>query len=796
MRNELVNGFTPILMKRRSLSLLLLALPGAVVASPIAGVDFSDEFGGNTDATEDLDLGDSITVSPWSFPGATGRIIQGDRNANAGRDSAPVAKFDGPTGNGVAPLVGDAPPADGIHTFSVTIGADAINLTNVSFAHSKATDSGSIRWIAFRTSLDDTLIYSEVGVIRPGVTTVNLNLTAPKYENLANQTVEFFWYCGGQGTGDMDIDSIVIDAEPADVLDSDNDGMGDLFEQGIIDADENDGITTFADVLPGDDFDNDLSTNLSEFNAKTDPNNPDSDDDGLPDGVETNDGTFNDLANDTGTDPLRADTDEDGLMDGVETNDGTFNDLATDTGTNPLDRDSDSDAIPDGFESENALDPNTNDGSADPDDDGSSNLDEFTNGTDPGDDDSDGDNLKDGVESATGIFVDGTDTGTAPLDPDTDGDRLIDGAETGTGTFVDADNTGSDPNKQDTDEDNFRDSAEVLIHGTDPNQANSAPPSNVSVLFVGGNVKGTAGADEVAIALLEDKFGLDKVTVNSAANIAAGSEQAYDLLVTSSTPDSGDIRGKYIDSPVPVINWEEAVVDNGGGEFGASSVRLSKSTETTQMALGNHPIAAGLPETINLYNEGTSGESTSTPTLFGDDVTAVGTAADGTVTAGNDDEVGVDVTGNAMLIAIEEGDTVDPDSGTLNGVAPARRVMMPFTDNTLANLSPDGLQLFLNALDWAVGNLGSPVELQVVDFTVDGSTPGNRVATLSFTSREGQEYTVLTSTSLADFTINNTAKVTTVTGQAGITTLQIDFNANFIPLSDTQRFFVVREGGE
>lgn len=796
MKNELVSRSTLRLMKRRSLSLLLLALPGAVVASPIAGVDFSDEFGGNTDAPEDLDLGDSITVSPWSFPGTTGRIIQGDRNANAGRDSAPVAKFDGPTGNGVAPLVGDAPPTDGIHTFSVTIGVDAINLTNVSFVHSKATGSGSIRWIAFRTSLDDTLIYSEVGVIRPGVTTVSLNLTAPKYENIANQTVEFFWYCGGQGTGDMDIDSIVIDAEPAVDLDSDSDGMGDLFEQRIIDADENDGITTLADVLPGDDFDNDLSTNLDEFNTKTDPNDPDSDDDGLLDGVETNDGTFNDLANDTGTDPLRADTDEDGLMDGVETNDGTFDDLATDTGTNPLDADSDSDAIPDGFESENALDPNTNDGAADPDDDGSSNLDEFTKGTDPGDDDSDNDNLKDGVESATGIFVDGTNTGTDPLNPDTDGDGLIDGAETGTGTFVDADDTGSDPNKQDTDEDNFRDSAEVLIHGTDPNQANSAPPSNFSVLFVGGNVEGTAGADEVAIALLEDKFGLDKVTVNSAANIAAGSEQGYDLLVTSSTPDSGDIRGKYIDSPVPVINWEEAVVDNGGGEFGASSVRLSKSIETTQMVLGDHPIAAGLPETINLYNEGTGGESTSTPTLFGDDVTAVGTAADGTVTAGNGDGVGVDVTGNAMLIAIEEGDAVDPGSGTLNGVAPARRVMMPFTDNTLANLSPDGLQLFLNAVDWAVGNLGSPVGLQVVDFTVDSSTPGNRVATLSFTSREGQEYTVLTSTTLADFTINNTAEVTTVTGQAGITTLQIDFNANFIPLSDAQRFFAVREGGE
>jgi hypothetical protein len=792
MESKLFIRSTHKLMKNYSLFLLLFAFLENAVADPIAGVDFSDEFGVTTNVPEDLNLNDSITVSPWSFPGVTGGVILGDGNANAGRDSAPFAKFNGPTGDGVAPSVGDAPPADGIHTFSVEIGGDAVNLTDVSFIYSKATGSTNIRWIAFRTSLDDTLIYSEVGLPRPALTTVNLVLNNPKYENLVNQTVDFFWYCGGQGSGDMDIDSIVIEAELSVDVDSDDDGMGDAFEQRIIDADPGDGFQTLGDVLPGDDFDNDLSTNLNEFNAKTDPTDSDSDDDGLQDGVETNDGTFNDLASDTGTDPLKADTDEDGLSDGVETNDGTFDDLASDTGSNPLEADSDNDMIPDGYEAENALDPNTNDGTADPDDDGSTNLEEFTNGTDPDDEDSDDDNLKDGVESNTGIFVGGSNTGSDPLNSDTDGDGLIDGVETGTGTFVDGDDTGSDPNNENTDGDNFRDSAEVLIHGTDPNQANSEPSTTITVLFIGGNAEGTAGADPVAVTLLEDKFGFDKVTVDAAANIAAGGELSFDLLVISSTPGSGDMRGKFIDSPVPLINWEEAIVDNGAGEFGASTVIFSKSNETSQMILGDHPIATGLPETITLYNEGTTGESTNTPALF-EGLTAVGTAADGTATAGAG--IGNDVTGNAMLIAIEAGDAVDPGSGTLDGVAPARRVMMPFSDNTLTNLSADGMQLFSNALDWAIGKLGSPVGLQVVQFTVE-EVPGNRIATLSFTSAEGQEYTVLTSTNLADFTINNAAELTTVTGQAGTTTLVIDFNANFIPLSDLPRFFVVREGGE
>ena len=241
---------------------------------------------------------------------------------------------------------------------------------------------------------------------------------------MTNQTDEIFWYCGGQGSGDMDIDSIVIGG--ISTLDTDADGMADAFEQTIIDVDSNDAITSIADVLPGDDFDNDLSSNLQEFTRSTFPGNPDSDDDGLLDGVETNDGTFNDLASDTGTDPLDDDSDDDGLKDGVETNDGTFDDVASDTGSNPLEIDTDLDLIPDGFEAANGLNPNMDDAAGDLDVDKSSNLEEFTNGTLPNDNDTDDDGVLDGAESNTGIFVDGSNTGSDPLNPDSDGDGLID----------------------------------------------------------------------------------------------------------------------------------------------------------------------------------------------------------------------------------------------------------------------------------------------------------------------------------------------------------------------------------
>ncbi|MDB4356540.1 LamG domain-containing protein [Akkermansiaceae bacterium] len=57
-------------------------------------------------------------------------------------------------------------------------------------------------------------------------------------------------------------------------VDTDEDGLYDVYEQQIIDADPTDGFTTFADVLPGDDFDEDLYTNLEEQLQLYDPVDP------------------------------------------------------------------------------------------------------------------------------------------------------------------------------------------------------------------------------------------------------------------------------------------------------------------------------------------------------------------------------------------------------------------------------------------------------------------------------------------------------------------------------------------
>ncbi|MGJ8695461.1 MAG: LamG-like jellyroll fold domain-containing protein [Verrucomicrobiaceae bacterium] len=145
--------------------------------------------------------------------------------------------------------------------------------------------------------------------------------------------------------------------EVANNSDSDSDGMDDEYEQLIIDADENDAITSIADVLPGDDFDNDTLTNLEESVLLTSPVKPDTDDDGLPDNIESNSGTFVSAETDSGTNPLNPDTDGDGLKDGVEDPTKPFLDL-TQTGSSPFLVDTDSDTINDYLEVIKGSDPN------------------------------------------------------------------------------------------------------------------------------------------------------------------------------------------------------------------------------------------------------------------------------------------------------------------------------------------------------------------------------------------------------------------------------------------------------
>jgi MYXO-CTERM domain-containing protein len=231
------------------------------------------------------------------------------------------------------------------------------------------------------------------------------------------------------------------------------------------------------------DGDGDGLSNVEEDDLGTDPDDPDSDDDGLKDGTEVRGGnpanpddptnritdpldpdtdgdrlcdgsrtvpgvcTGGEDRNDNGlkdaieTDALDPDTDDDGLADGVEVLDGSYpgpvdNDPArTGSQTDPLDADTDDDGLSDGAEDadrDGSFSPareETDPTDADTDDGGEKDGSEVVNGRDPVDfpaddngnlDDNDGDGLTNQEEE---------DLGTDPNDPDTDDDGLLDGTE-------------------------------------------------------------------------------------------------------------------------------------------------------------------------------------------------------------------------------------------------------------------------------------------------------------------------------------------------------------------------------
>ncbi|MFZ5947615.1 MAG: DUF6089 family protein [Stygiobacter sp.] len=154
------------------------------------------------------------------------------------------------------------------------------------------------------------------------------------------------------------------------------------------------------------DKDSDGLTKREELELGTDPRNPDTDGDGLKDGIEVKQYT---------TDPRKADTDGDGLKDGDE---------LLNYKTNPLKADTDNDSLTDYDE---LMKFKTDPLNADTDKDGLNDGDEIMKyKTDPLKADTDGDGLKDGDEVLK--------YKTNPLNIDSDGGTVNDGVEVNRGS--------------------------------------------------------------------------------------------------------------------------------------------------------------------------------------------------------------------------------------------------------------------------------------------------------------------------------------------------------------------------
>ncbi|HWB04345.1 MAG TPA: hypothetical protein VG796_15050 [Verrucomicrobiales bacterium] len=200
--------------------------------------------------------------------------------------------------------------------------------------------------------LAGTIAVTLLGGYDPALGTTFDILTADNIANSANITgltdagYRFAPSLVTGGDGRQVLRLTVATAEP----DVDNDQMGDLWEAAH-------GLNTGVNDAALDP-DTDGLTNLQEYGLQTDPQDNDSDNDGLRDGVETRTGTWVSVTN-TGTHPLLPDSDHDGLADGLE-NPGLPYNGPSQPGSNPNIADTDNDLFSDGEEVAGGSNPKDN----------------------------------------------------------------------------------------------------------------------------------------------------------------------------------------------------------------------------------------------------------------------------------------------------------------------------------------------------------------------------------------------------------------------------------------------------
>ncbi|WP_227245609.1 hypothetical protein [Paraburkholderia caribensis] len=154
------------------------------------------------------------------------------------------------------------------------------------------------------------------------------------------------------------------------------------------------------------------------------------------------------------------------------------------------------------------------------------------------------------------------------------------------------------------------------------------------------------------------------------------------LIVISSTVSSKDVSPGWRTLPVPLVTWENDLLDDLGMSGKRHDVDFGETEKERYLWLVNapHPIAAGLPAgVVNVYRK-QAAMSWGKPGLGASIIASV---------YGQPEK--------AAIFAYEMGATMDYET-----LAPARRVMFFMSNDSFANLSQSGQQLFDAAIDWAI----------------------------------------------------------------------------------------------
>lgn len=257
----------------------------------------------------------------------------------------------------------------------------------------------------------------------------------------------------------------------------------------------------------------------------------------------------------------------------------------------------------------------------------------------------------------------------------------------------------------------------TITVGTPPPQA---------LLIVGTDSNPTLNAADAGVKARLESLGWQVSVVQAPASTSADAD-GKQLIVASSTINSGDLGDKMRDTTVPVINWEQALQDNFLMTLNTDGVDRGTATGQTQVNIVNagHPLAAGLsagPKTVLTEPQDFSWG------LPGANAVKIATVAD------NPDQV--------VIYGYDKG-AILADGTT---PAPGRRVMWFSANNGFTAFTEDALTLFDAAVEWASGiapQAKTSANIAWVSFHPADDTPSSAAASAGFTQAPDVGYTDL-----------------------------------------------------
>jgi hypothetical protein len=239
----------------------------------------------------------------------------------------------------------------------------------------------------------------------------------------------------------------------------------------------------------------------------------------------------------------------------------------------------------------------------------------------------------------------------------------------------------------------------------------------IKILMHGREPGPTFRDDPFTFMHLETAFGADNVDYmqGSVAPADGSAASGYDVLYISSTMASGDTRDKYEDSPVGIVNSENALVrDDSVGNYFLSDSGGNRDNYVNEVQKINildpgHPLAAGLSGEVTVFNSLTGNWWQFAQGNLGAGVVRV---AETLLT-----DVGTDPQ-HAILAADKGAQLLGDGTPGKPATAAGRRVFFFLSDTGSFDLTADGFKLFDAAIQWAAEEPAS------ADFDADGDVDG------------------------------------------------------------------------